>query len=451
MSRRKDSNSANRYNSKLYNESLKRRKGTVPLTATDIYYGLKDAIVTVYTETQIRGEGDDCSEVVRSQGSGFFVSKRHIVTAAHVVLFDNHCDNRYPPRMSCPLLSRVGQITVRVNNVNCSGEAYFYEATLVGVSGSLDIAVLEISDTDSVPKLKSHPVLNWGCSRKYAIGEPAYVLADTLNAEAISISSGIVMDNLAADARFDAEYPFATWGFEAVITDASSNPGNAGGPLLDSNGRVIGVISGVEATQKYNIYQSPQSCLTLQSFRTVAVSEYVAHFITSAFLAGPVDESLGHHLELVNDPLGNYYRYATGSLGITGYEAFGPKYIQMVPDSKYNKQKGFVITSVDHCGPLAQLFTNIYSQTPIEGQSEAVVSKCNEIYLLTSVDSHGVGVGNSQVPISSTLLKHVPRQCIQIKYRRGSDNYGKSYVATVQLGEVSCEEDLPPQRTATIL
>ena len=140
-------------------------------------------------------------------GSGFvYDTDGHIVTNYHVV-------------------ENAEELTVTL----ADGEAY--PAEIVGVDPSNDLAVVRI-EADSLPQpigLSDSDDLRVG-EFVVAIGNP-FGLDRTLTVGVIS-SLGRVIES--PDGRFIGE---------AIQTDAAINPGNSGGPLLDLDGRVIGVNS----------------------------------------------------------------------------------------------------------------------------------------------------------------------------------------------------------------
>jgi putative serine protease PepD len=147
-------------------------------------------------------------------GSGFLMDgEGHVVTNQHVV--DGASD-----------------FTVRFGE---DGEEI--EARLVGEDPSTDLAVLEIEDvpaeTDPL-ELSSSGDLRPG-DAVIAIGSPFGLSG--------SVTTGIVS---ALDRQITAPNGFQIDG--VLQTDAAINPGNSGGPLLDAEGRVIGVNSQIVAS-----------------------------------------------------------------------------------------------------------------------------------------------------------------------------------------------------------
>ena len=148
---------------------------------------------------------------VEGLGSGFAIDDEgHVLTNEHVVR---------------------GAVEIVV----ADAEGRTYEAELAGTDELTDIALLKIP-ADRVPPA---PL---GASSDLMVGEPAvaignpygYVLA---NSEA-TVTSGVV-SGIGRDIR-RSEGQEALYA-DMIQTDAPINPGNSGGPLVNANGRVIGV------------------------------------------------------------------------------------------------------------------------------------------------------------------------------------------------------------------
>jgi S1-C subfamily serine protease len=113
-----------------------------------------------------------------------------------------------------------------------------YEATIVGVDPTNDLAVIRIEAGKDLPKplaLGDSARLQVG-QIVLAIGNP-FGLQQTLTMGVISALGRVIQSP--ADNRFIGE---------AIQTDAAINPGNSGGPLLDLDGYVIGVNSQIIST-----------------------------------------------------------------------------------------------------------------------------------------------------------------------------------------------------------
>jgi S1-C subfamily serine protease len=110
---------------------------------------------------------------------------------------------------------------------------------LLGADRSADLAVIRVDPSKVAGGLK--PV-TLGSSSTLKPGEPTVAIGSPFGLEG-TVTSGIVSG---LNRTIQAPSGFSISG--AVQTDAAINPGNSGGPLLDAQGRVIGVNSQI-ATQ----------------------------------------------------------------------------------------------------------------------------------------------------------------------------------------------------------
>lgn len=176
--------------------------------------GAMSALVNIQpiTETFTRGERRKRASV----GSGFLISKEgYIVTNHHVA-------------------GRAKQLMVTLSNKER------VEAELIGEDPSTDLAVIRI-DPALVSEYGLVP-LPWGSSNGLSVGQFVLALGSPL-ALARTMTFGVVSNKdrylpdgmqLPSGERTGA---FNTW----IQTDAAINPGNSGGPLIDLDGRVVGV------------------------------------------------------------------------------------------------------------------------------------------------------------------------------------------------------------------
>jgi S1-C subfamily serine protease len=143
-------------------------------------------------------------------GSGFVVDKDGtIVTNAHVV-------------------EGADSVQVRFDE---NGE--FIDADVKGVDTSTDIAVLKIDPSD-VEDLTPIPL---GDSSKVQVGDSVIAIGNPFGYSR-TVTTGIV-----SGLQREIQAPNGFTIPDVIQTDASINPGNSGGPLLDANGRVIGINS----------------------------------------------------------------------------------------------------------------------------------------------------------------------------------------------------------------
>src|SRR5277367_2924745 len=139
----------------------------------------------------------------QGQGSGFILDKQgHILTNNHVI------DNAQ--RVEVTLYDK-----------------HKYKATVVGVDKGHDLALLLIDAPNLQPATLAESTGLTVGQRVYAIGNP-FGLSGTMTRGIISAIRSI---------RGPNNNPIE----DAIQTDAAVNPGNSGGPLLNSRGEVIGI------------------------------------------------------------------------------------------------------------------------------------------------------------------------------------------------------------------
>src|SRR5438552_10845579 len=153
----------------------------------------------------------------QGQGSGFvYDGDGHIVTNAHVV-------------------GGASSVSVKFWN----GKSY--PAQVVGTDASTDLAVLKVN----APVSELFP-LSLGDSTKLVVGDPVVAIGSPFGLEG-TVTSGIVS---ALHREMTSPNQFAI--DNSIQTDAAINHGNSGGPLLNSQGKVVGVTSQIESNSGGN-------------------------------------------------------------------------------------------------------------------------------------------------------------------------------------------------------
>ncbi len=148
-------------------------------------------------------------------GSGFVIDQAgHVLTNAHVV-------------------QGADKIEVTLGNTDSSQPV---SAQVVGTDPSTDIALLKVD----APSSELHP-LSLGNSSNAQVGDPVVAIGNPFGLDR-TVTTGIVS---ALQREIKAPNGFTI--NNVIQTDAAINPGNSGGPLLDGNGRVIGINSQIES------------------------------------------------------------------------------------------------------------------------------------------------------------------------------------------------------------
>jgi S1-C subfamily serine protease len=145
-------------------------------------------------------------------GSGFLIdTEGHIVTNNHVV-------------------EGADKVEVKLGSSDKT-----YTAEVVGTDPATDVALLKVD----APADSLHP-LSLGDSSKVEVGEPVVAIGNPFGLDR-TVTAGIVS---AIQRQIQAPNGFSI--SHVIQTDAAINPGNSGGPLIDGEGRVIGINSQIQ-------------------------------------------------------------------------------------------------------------------------------------------------------------------------------------------------------------
>jgi S1-C subfamily serine protease len=181
-------------------------------SVADVYRKTSKGVVEITVSGRASPTPFGGSETQQAQGSGFvYDDQGHIVTNQHVV-------------------DGASSISVRFWN------GATYEAKLVGSDASTDLAVIQVDAPASVLA-----PLALGDSSDLEVGDQVVAIGSPFGLEG-SVTSGIVS---ALHRQMTSPNGFAI--DDAIQTDAAINHGNSGGPLLDDQGKVIGVNAQIES------------------------------------------------------------------------------------------------------------------------------------------------------------------------------------------------------------
>ncbi len=164
-------------------------------------------------------------------GTGYvFGDNRHIITAYH-------------------LLSGAQNVDI------ISSEGERYPATLLGADPFSDVAILELNSTAGIENpaatisatqsqlstaISTLRPVSMGNSSALHVGDPVVTIGYNFGSTGPSMTGGLV-------SKTDYVLAFPAGGFSIpniIQSDVTVNPGNSGGPLIDTSGKVIGMIYG---------------------------------------------------------------------------------------------------------------------------------------------------------------------------------------------------------------
>ncbi|CQR73666.1 Putative serine protease HhoB precursor [Sporomusa ovata DSM 2662] len=233
------------------------------------------AVVKIETETQIQNNDDPFLNnpffrdffgeqykrkpgLTKALGSGFIISKDgYIVTNNHVVAgaekIHAYLTNRKEP----------------------------YAAKLIGSDEQLDLAILKIDAGDDLPSLE------FGDSNKLEVGSWVIAIGNPYGLDH-TVTVGVI----SAKGR-----PLSINGnqfTDLLQTDASINPGNSGGPLINLQGKVIGINTAINAQAQGIGFAIPSSTVT----------QVVDQLINEGKVIRPW---LGIYMQPITKELANYF------------------------------------------------------------------------------------------------------------------------------------------------
>jgi len=198
---------------------------SMPESVADVARKISPAVVNISTTRVVREKAPDAKPSAparqpfdkvcpdpytnytqRSLGSGVIVDKRgYIVTNGHVVF-------------------NAAEIVVKMN------DGREFQARLVGIDKVTDLAVIKVEGGNRWPAAQI------GDSDQVSVGDWVVSAGSPFGFEQ-TITVGII----SAKSRTIGTGPYDDY----LQTDASINPGNSGGPLVDMQGRVIGITTAI--------------------------------------------------------------------------------------------------------------------------------------------------------------------------------------------------------------
>jgi putative serine protease PepD len=173
--------------------------GTTPGSLAAVAAAVQPSVVSI----TVRGSGqqvEGSGVVVRSDG--LILTNHHVVEGA----------------------ARGGRITVELSDGATA------TATVVGTDPATDLAVIQAQGVSGLQ------AATFGDSDDLRVGDTVLAIGSPLGLEG-SVTAGIV-----SALHRGVDGAGVTIG-DAIQTDAPINPGNSGGPLVDADGRVVGILT----------------------------------------------------------------------------------------------------------------------------------------------------------------------------------------------------------------
>lgn len=188
-------------------KKVNRSRGGMP---SELFRGLPPEFERFFEQFEGRSSRP---RLQRSLGTGFLISSDgYIVTNNHVV---------------------AGADTIKVNLQGSNGKEESLTAQIIGTDEETDLALLKVKSNTPLTYLA------FGDSDKMEVGEWVLAIGNPFGL-GHTVTAGI----LSAKGRNIQSGPFDNF----LQTDASINPGNSGGPLINMEGKVIGINTAIIAS-----------------------------------------------------------------------------------------------------------------------------------------------------------------------------------------------------------
>lgn len=254
------------------------------LTPAEIYAKVQPSVVGISAtvETTTNSSNDIYSyfydygnqpqtQTYTSTGTGIIMTKDgYILTNAHVV-------------------EDATEVTVILNNEE------EYKATIIGSDASADIAVLKIQASDLTPA-------EFGNSDDLVVGDYAYAIGNPLGFELSNTFTPGIISGL------DRTISINDNTMNLIQTSAAINSGNSGGPLVNSKGQVIGIVSSKMSSN----YSSSEASIEGLGFAIpiTQAKSIIDDLTTFGYVTGR--PQLGITAENITDTMSRYYNVPVG-------------------------------------------------------------------------------------------------------------------------------------------
>lgn len=404
----------------------------------ELICNVRDAVVSISGQL-ILANKNGVPTIKTYTGNGFFIKGHYIICPSGLVLTSPILlgdEKRIPPITSVSTLNssiRVSRIIVDVSNVNGSGFSYSYEANLIGVDGVANIAVLrinmELEWNKFNPELRScHPCLQWGKSRSSCPGDTVILIGNTTASINNIIHPGaenaVSIGNIS-----DNRYVFPNGQVQGellLLSNILTRGCQTGIPVIKTDGTVIGMSIFInDYHHNYN----------------VALAEFFMRRPVKALIRSYQDNNVPDNykgfVELVIDPIENYYRFNKSCLGISGIimgqndfnTLIEPKELEFVRKPilkvKHKTLKeivGYRILALNHP---SQLVSPSPKNNPLYNN---IV--CGDI--ITHLNDCPLGDRKGQISPSLIMWRVLPGDKVKIRYLKQSENFNVIHEVEVE-------------------
>lgn len=370
--------STSQYPNFIVDEEPLARDAPLVASYSKILKAVIPTVVGIYTQKSENFNKDQISndEILNNPfgvGSGLIIDKRgYIVTNSHVILDDKN--------------NVAEKITVELHNKAT------LDAKLIAMDKATDLAVLKVNKS-----FESSATL--GDSDHIEIGDIVFAIGNP-HSVGLTVTMGIV------SAKGRSSLGILGYGsYENFIqTDASINFGNSGGPLIDAQGRVIGINTAIYSKNGGNIglgFSAPVNLV-----KKIA-HDLILHGIVVRGYIGVLPEN-------INDAIRSTFSIPKE---ITG--AFIRKVSENLPAAEAGLKAGDVITAINDL-PIqsAEELRLVVSQNQPGNILDVLIYRLNRyIEVEVSVSS----LSNTPIHIKQKELPNVITTALNLPYRAAYD------------------------------
>ena len=204
----------------------------------DIYENVRESVVLVQGTTSDGG--------VQASGFVYEFSNRMVVITNYHVVHDT------------------SSLSVTFSNGNG------YEATTLGTDPYADLAVLSVVDADA-SEFKPVEIVS---SSTLRVGEPVIAIGNPYGLVG-SLTTGVVsaLGRTITEEDYAGGYSIAN----IIQTSTPINPGNSGGPLLNADGKVVGITSAIVSESQGLGFAVPSNTILREISALITSRTYSAH------------------------------------------------------------------------------------------------------------------------------------------------------------------------------
>jgi putative serine protease PepD len=198
-------------NNTTVNTPVSNQTGTATTTVGQVAKAALPTVVQVSVESY---QGKSVGSGVILSANGLILTNNHVITDA---------------------ANGNGQITITFNDGKTA------QASIVGADSGSDLAVIKAQNVSGLP------TAGLGDSDKVQVGDTVIAIGSPDGLQS-TVTSGIVsaLNRQVTVSSDSSRYSTGSQvTYKAIQTDASLNPGNSGGPLLNAQGQVIGINSAI--------------------------------------------------------------------------------------------------------------------------------------------------------------------------------------------------------------